>query len=93
MATATLRYDGSSRFSPDTRWGLFPSYALAWRIKEEGFLKDSEAVSELKLRLGYGVTGQQNITDNDYPYLARYSMGDINAQYLFGNTWYPTLRA
>ncbi len=93
MATATLRYDGSSRFSPDTRWGLFPSYALAWRIKEEGFLKDSDAISELKLRLGYGVTGQQNITSNDYPYLARYSMGDPNAQYLFGNTWYPTLRA
>lgn len=43
--------------------------------------------------MGYGVTGQQNITSNDYPYLARYSMGDPNAQYLFGNTWYPTLRA
>ena len=93
MATATLRYDGSSRFSPDTRWGLFPSYAVAWRIKEESFLKDSEAVSELKLRLGYGITGQQNITSNDYPYLARYSMSDPNAQYLFGNTWYSTLRA
>ncbi len=93
MATATLRYDGSSRFSPDTRWGLFPSFALAWRIKEEGFLKDSEAVSELKLRLGYGITGQQNITSNDYPYLARYTMGDPNAAYLFGNTWYNTLRA
>ncbi len=93
MATATLRYDGSSRFSPDTRWGLFPSFALAWRIKEEGFLKDSEAISELKLRLGYGITGQQNITNNDYPYLARYTMGNDNAMYLFGNNWYPTLRA
>jgi TonB-linked SusC/RagA family outer membrane protein len=93
MATFTLRDDGSSRFSPDTRWGLFPSLALAWRIKEEGFLKNSNVVSELKLRLGYGITGQQNISNNDYPYLARYTQGEVNAQYLFGTTWYPTFRA
>ncbi len=93
MATATVRYDGSSRFSPETRWGLFPSFALAWRIKEEGFLKDSDVISELKLRLGYGITGQQNISDNDYPSLARYSASEDNAMYLFGNTWYPTFRA
>jgi iron complex outermembrane receptor protein len=93
MLTATLRNDGSSRFSPDTRWGLFPSLAFAWRIKEENFLKNVDAVSELKLRLGYGITGQQNISDNDYPYLARYTKGDNNAMYQFGNTWYNTYRA
>lgn len=93
MLTFTLRDDGSSRFSPDTRWGLFPSVAFAWRLKEEGFLKNSDAISEMKLRLGYGVTGQQNISDNDYPYLPRYTRGEVNAQYLFGNNWYPTFRA
>ena len=93
LFTATVRQDGSSRFSPDTRWGVFPSLAFAWRIKEEGFLKDVTAISDLKLRLGYGITGQQNITDNDYPYLPRYTMGDDYSQYMFGNTWYNTYRA
>lgn len=93
LFTVTVRQDGSSRFSPENRWGTFPSMALAWRISEEGFLKNSNAVSDLKLRLGYGITGQQNITDNDYPYLPRYTMGTATAQYLFGNSWYNTYRA
>jgi iron complex outermembrane receptor protein len=66
---------------------------LAWRIKEEGFLKNSNVLSDLKLRLGYGITGQQNISNNDYPYLARYTKSELNAQYAFGGTWYPTYRA
>ena len=53
----TLRDDASSRFSKDTRWGLFPSGAFAWNIAEENFLKDSRAVSALKLRVGVGQTG------------------------------------
>lgn len=73
LVTATLRNDASSRFSPETRWGLFPSMALAWNAKEEDFLKHSSIVSTLKARLGWGVTGQQDIGSN-YPYLARYSM-------------------
>ena len=73
LVTATLRDDASSRFSPETRWGLFPSAALAWNAKEENFLKHSPVISTLKARLGWGVTGQQNIGSN-YPYLARYSM-------------------
>lgn len=72
LVTFTLRNDGSSRFSPDNRWGLFPSVALAWKLNEESFLKNVNAISDLKLRLGYGVTGQQNLGNGDYPYMARY---------------------
>ena len=73
LLTATLRDDASSRFSKSTRWGLFPSVALAWNIKQESFLKNSDVVSTLKVRLGWGITGQQAIGSN-YPYLARYSL-------------------
>jgi iron complex outermembrane receptor protein len=92
LLTFTLRNDGSSRFSPETRWGLFPSAAFAWKINEESFLKDSEVISDLKLRMGYGVTGQQNISDNDYPYMPRYTYGEETAQVQFGNTYYKTIR-
>ena len=69
LLTVTLRDDGSSRFSSSNRWGLFPSLALAWKIKNESFLKDYKNLTDLKLRLGWGKTGQQNIMDNDYPYM------------------------
>lgn len=92
LLTFTLRDDGSSRFAKANRWGLFPSAALAWKIKEESFLKNVDAVSDLKLRLGYGTTGQQNITSSDYPYLARYTFGEPTAAYQFGNQWITTLR-
>lgn len=91
LLTFTLRRDGSSRFSPDTRWGMFPSAAFAWKISEEGFLKGNGVVSDLKLRLGYGVTGQQDI-GSDYPYLARFTPGEPTAQYQFGGTFVNTLR-
>ncbi len=89
LITATLRDDGSSRFSPDTRWGLFPSVALAWRITEEDFLKDAGVY--FKLRLGYGVTGQQDFS-NDYPYIANYDSSTSTAQYQFGEAFYYLLR-
>jgi len=92
LLTFTIRRDGSSRFSPDTRWGTFPSAALAWKIKEEGFLQNSNAISDLKLRLGYGITGQQNIMDNDYPYLPSYTYSEPTARYQFGDTFITTLR-
>jgi len=85
LFTATLRYDGSSRFSKDHRWGMFPSLAFAWKIKEESFLRDVKFISDLKFRAGYGVTGQQDITDNDYPAMARYQGSEPGANYLFGN--------
>ncbi len=92
LLTGTLRRDGSSRFSPDTRWGLFPSVALAWRLNNESFLKNSHVVSDLKLRLGYGVTGQQDINSGDYPYLPRYTYSDQTALYQFGAEYFNTLR-
>lgn len=91
LLTVTLRDDGSSRFAKNNRWGLFPAAALAWKIKDESFLKDVPAVSDLKLRLGWGVTGQQDI-GNDYPYLPVYRESTATAQYQFGNTFYNTLR-
>lgn len=92
LLTATVRNDGTSRFAPENRWGLFPSAALAWRISEESFLKNSNVVSNLKLRVGYGVTGQQDIFQGDYPYLARYTYSYDNAMYPFGGVYYNTLR-
>ncbi|WP_256011881.1 SusC/RagA family TonB-linked outer membrane protein [Desertivirga xinjiangensis] len=59
--TGTLRYDGSSNFSEGNRWGLFPSAAFAWRVSEESFLKDIDAINNLKLRLGYGKVGNSNV--------------------------------
>ncbi len=91
LLTATIRRDGSSRFNPDNRWGTFPSVALAWRLIEESFLQGSNVFSDLKLRVGYGITGQQDI-GNDYPYLPRYTYSDNSAMYQFGNTYYNTLR-
>jgi len=72
LFTFTARGDASSRFSKNNRWGFFPSAAFAWNIANEGFLKDSQKVSQLKLRLGWGRTGQQDIGDDYYPYIARY---------------------
>lgn len=91
LLTVTVRDDGSSRFSKKNRWGLFPSVALAWKIKEESFLKDVDVLSDLKLRLGYGITGQQNLGNGDYPYMARYAYSTAGANYFFGNTRYPLL--
>jgi TonB-linked SusC/RagA family outer membrane protein len=92
LLTATLREDGSSRFSKENRWGLFPSVALAWRVKDEPFLVNSTVLSDLKLRAGYGVTGQQDIPGDYYPYLAVYRASNELAQYQLGDTFYTTLR-
>ncbi|HET6555997.1 MAG TPA: TonB-dependent receptor [Prolixibacteraceae bacterium] len=92
LLTVTVREDGSSRFAKANRWGFFPSAAFAWKIKEEAFLRDVEALSELKLRLGWGITGQQNIQDNDYPALAQYRASLSGYSYQFGNIFLPTLR-
>ena len=81
LFTATVRQDGSSRFHKNNRWGLFPSFALGWKLKEEAFLKDVDVLSDLKLRLGYGITGQQNINSGDYPYLAVYERNKDGAYY------------
>lgn len=85
MLTATIRNDGSSRFAESNRWGLFPSLALAWKIKQETFMQDLVNISDLKLRVGYGVTGQQDGIGN-YDYIPTYSQGELTAQYIIGNT-------
>ncbi len=71
MLTATVRRDGSSRFKE--HWSTFPSVALAWRISEEPFMKKMNALSDLKLRLGWGKTGQQDV-NNDYAWIPTYSI-------------------
>ena len=92
LLTATMRADGSSRFSPENRWGYFPSVALAWRMSDERFFQRFESLSNLKMRLGWGVTGQQDIVGNDYPYIANYGQSTQTAQYQFGNQFYYLLR-
>ncbi|MGI4834567.1 MAG: SusC/RagA family TonB-linked outer membrane protein [Janthinobacterium lividum] len=90
LFTGTFRADGTSRFNPN-HFGYFPSGAFAWRLKGENFLKNSTAISELKLRLNYGQTGQQDIPGY-YPFLASLTLSNATAQYQFGNQFYRTLR-
>lgn len=75
LFTFTYRRDGSSRFGGDNRWGNFPAAAVAWNISKEGFLSNSNNLSNLKLRLGWGITGQQDVLQgNDtQPYLAQFA--------------------
>lgn len=93
LLTLSYRRDGTSRFTEDNRWGNFPAAAFAWNISEENFLTDSQTLSNLKLRLGYGVTGQENITTdaNDFklPFIEQYAQGTITDQYVFGNRLIP----
>ncbi|SEK77368.1 SusC/RagA family TonB-linked outer membrane protein [Parapedobacter koreensis] len=71
LLTATLRRDRSSKFAPENRTGWFPSAAFAWKVSSEGFLRDHPTINNLKLRLGWGLVGNQNIPDN-YAYIATY---------------------
>jgi len=91
MLTATIRQDGTSRFSEDTRWGTFPSVAVGWRLSEEFFLRDMDVLTNLKLRASYGVTGQQEGIGN-YNYLPVYTISQTGAQYIFGNNPVNTYR-
>ena len=91
MLTATFRADGSSRFRKGKKWGYFPSAAFAWKVNNEAFLKDSKWLNELKLRLGWGKTGQQNGID-DFYYQPVFVNGDSYAMYPFGDTYYYTTR-
>lgn len=91
LLTATLRRDGSSKFGEENKWGLFPAAALAWKLKDESFLKNSRVVSDLKLRLGYGITGQQDGIGN-FIYLSYYSLSNVAAEYPFGNNYYQMYR-
>lgn len=83
MFTASFRADGSSKFVDKNRWGYFPAGAFAWRMKNEDFLKDVSLISDAKLRLGYGVTGNNRVGDFDRAPGLQYT--DWNAGYSFEN--------
>ena len=84
LLTFTIRDDGTSRFQ-NNKWGVFPSAALAWRMTEEPFLRNVDWLSNLKLRLGWGITGQQNINQGDYPSIATYHTNQHGSYYWLGN--------
>jgi TonB-dependent starch-binding outer membrane protein SusC len=84
LLTFSYRRDGSSRFSEQNRWGNFPAAAFAWKLKEE-FFNESTTLNDLKLRLGYGITGQQDLGSAARNfYLQQYTIGGGNSQYFFG---------
>jgi TonB-dependent starch-binding outer membrane protein SusC len=87
--TATIRRDGSSRFAKGNKWGTFPSAAFSWKLINEDFLKKSKIFSDLKLRIGYGITGQQDGIGN-YAFLSTYSLSGPNSLTQFGNAYYYT---
>jgi TonB-linked SusC/RagA family outer membrane protein len=76
LVTATLRRDGSSRFGPDNKYGTFPSASVAWRISRESFMKDLSFFDDLKIRAGYGVTGNQNI--GNYSFASNLNIAQYN---------------
>ncbi len=91
LISASYRRDGSSRFSEDNRWGSFPAASIGWKVSNEDFLRDSKTISNLKLRAGWGITGQQEIGAN-YGYLGIYSPSENSARVQFGNEFVNTLR-
>jgi iron complex outermembrane receptor protein len=97
IISGTLRRDGSSRFFNGTRdnlWGNFPGVSVAWKLNEESFIKNISAISNLKLRAGWGKTGQQELPALDgnkpfnYPAYAAYNPSGAGANYQFGNQFY-----
>lgn len=87
ILTASIRRDGSSKLAPGYRWVTFPSVSLAWDMAKEGFLKNSNTISALKLRLSYGKTANQGGI-SDYGFYPGYYLSDNTSQYQFGDTYY-----
>lgn len=84
---ANVRRDASSRFPKDSRWDTFPAFSAGWRISEEAFMKNVDWLSNLKLRLGWGKTGNEELKSSDlYPAVPTYAYGS----YMFGNSLYST---
>lgn len=84
------RYDGSSRFSKDTRFGFFPSFSAGWRISNESFMENTTGwLDNLKLRASYGTLGNQQLGSNYYPYIA--TMASNLSPYIFSTTLTPTV--
>ncbi len=87
VLSGTMRADASSKFSEENRWGYFPSVGFTWRAIGEDFLKNSNTLSDLKLRLSYGQTGNKDGIGN-YEYLSKYYANSTVGQYQVGNTFY-----
>ncbi|RYE12045.1 MAG: TonB-dependent receptor [Sphingobacteriaceae bacterium] len=87
ILAGSLRTDGSSRFLPANRWGVFPSAAFTWKVGQENFLNNSNTISNLNLRLSYGVTGNQDGVPL-YGYLPFYTYSTNSSLYQIGNTFY-----
>lgn len=93
ILTASLRRDGSTRFSPENRWGMFPAVAVAWRVLEENFASGLNNVfNELKFRASWGVTGNEQFADYLYSTYYYSSANYSGAYYQFGNNYIPLLR-
>ncbi len=90
LLTVSFRADGSSLFTEDNRWGYFPAAAFAWQVSEEGFMENINFINNLKLRLGWGETGQQDITGvvGFYPSVPLFIPGSATSQYLPGSSLY-----
>ncbi|WP_303317318.1 SusC/RagA family TonB-linked outer membrane protein [Flavivirga abyssicola] len=86
LVTISFRADGSSLFRKDKRWGYFPAAALAWKLKEESFFKSADFINDVKIRIGWGETGQQDITGiaGFYPSTPLFEAGSSTSQYLSG---------
>ncbi len=91
LLTATIRRDGSSKFADDNRWGWFPSAALAWKVANEGFFPEQDVLTNAKLRLGWGQTGNQNVSDWAYMSILSYKTTPWGTGVLTGNTANPDL--
>jgi iron complex outermembrane receptor protein len=91
LISGSVRRDGSSRFGGDNKWSIFPALSVGWKLHNENFLADSNVLNQLKLRAGYGVTGNQEIGPN-YGYFGTYNPSVGGARYQFGNQFYNTLR-
>ncbi|WP_300434728.1 SusC/RagA family TonB-linked outer membrane protein [Christiangramia sp.] len=91
LISGSFRADGSSRVAPQNRWGYFPAASVGWKVHNEAFLENSNFLTQLKLRAGYGETGNYEIGRN-YGYLGLYTPSIGGARYQFGNEFVPTLR-
>lgn len=83
LLTASFRADGSSKFAPDNRWGYFPSFAVAWRLSSEPFMKNMSFISDAKLRFGFGASGNNRVSD--FAYLPTLDLSNINFSYSYNN--------
>ena len=93
LITATIRADGSSKFGPDNKWGYFPSFALAWKISNESFMQNLSGINDLKLRIGYGLVGNQDFPSGyAYGSSLRTVASGVGSGYLLNNHPNPALK-